>query len=642
MKKLLQVGLTGASLAMLHVPTVHAVNTVTPFTQAKSIQTLNRPLGLKNAIAFLENKLIAATKQASQTTPQKIETTSSSFEIANFFPANTPALAFVNTKAETWGSLNRFHLFHMVQQSISQLIPKNANFNYVRDVQSFLGEEIGIGFLPKVPNQTATINSSSVIIAPIRDAGRLQSLINVVQQDKARVKVRQYNDATVYEINISSDTALTNNTSRAKSKLRNMAPAKKISPEVLVIASFKGYVALGFSAKPIEQIIDTKNANVATVGQKPEFKEFTQRQRTNGALYSMYQNPYEYMVLFNDLIKDISNQSEFKDFKNLSNLTLPRPEQFKQYNSIYSSITQQSEGLRFQVQTFLNPNSDKLKSTKPEQPIISQMPGATYSALTGSNINLQWQALTTLLSATVPEFNNGLKGFREFVKSATGLDFDKEIIGWMDGEYGLFMYPTKGGFFNVISPNFNLGLGLVVKTTNRSLAENTLSKLGEFVETSTNGEVVLKNSDIKGQAVTSWDAPNDSSKSLLAYSWLNTDTLLITSGFGAITDLVPQPKAPLASTYNFSNATATLPLPNQGYFYVNTGSFLSWVYGFVPQEYQSNQYFKVFKQVAGSVHSLSATTSKIKQGENVGEQFDFLVALAPTRLNSARGQLTSN
>jgi Protein of unknown function (DUF3352) len=343
----------------------------------------------------------------------------------------------------------------------------------------------------------------------------------------------------------------------------------------------------------------------------------------------MYQNPYEYMVLINDLIKDLYKSEEFKDFKGLSNLTAFKPEQFKQYNSIYSSITQQPEGLRFQVQTFLNPN--KLKSAKLEQPIISRMPGATYSALTGSNISLQWQALTAVLSASIPEFNTGLKGFREFVKSATGLDFDKDIIGWMDGEYGFFMYPTKGGFFNTIMPKFNLGIGLVVKTTNRSLAENSFNKLGKLVETSTNGEIVAKQSDIKGQAVTSWNPPKDSSKSLLAYSWVDKDTLIITSGFGAMADLLPRPLAPLASTYNFSNATNSLPYPNQGYFYVNTGSFLSWVYGFVPQEYQNNEYFKMFKQAAGSVHSLSATTSKIKQAENAGEQFDFLMTLAPRR-----------
>ncbi|MBF2065191.1 MAG: DUF3352 domain-containing protein [Calothrix sp. C42_A2020_038] len=635
MRKLIQIGMVATVAgALLCIPSVNTKSVIaaTP-RQVKPIQTnsaTKRMLALRNKIAFLEKNLsLAGTKQTHQE-PKLIDSiTSSSAEIADFFPANTPILAFISTKAETWASLSRFHLFKMVQQGISQLMPEgaNTNFDYVRDVQSWLGDEIGIGFLPKVANQNATMESNFVILAPIRDSGRLQSLIDVVQKDKQRVKVKKYNDATIYEINTSPDTKQP--ATSLKNKSIPIPIPNKTAPDVLVLASWNGYVALGFNAKPIELLIDTKSANAATIGQKPEFQEFTRRQRGNRALYSMYQNLSEYIVLLNDLIKDItkdlpsSNQSE-----SLPNLSLLKPENLKQYNSIYSSVTQQPEGLRFQIQTFLNPKTeDQLKSAKPEQTIVSRMPGATYTALTGSNISLQWQALTTILSASIPEFDNGLKGFRAFVKSFTGLDFDKEIIGWMDGEYGLFLYPTKGGFFNIISPNFNLGIGLVIKTTNRSLAENTLNKFGELIKTTTKGEVVVKNSEIKGQALTSWDAPNDSSKSLLAYSWIDQDTLIVTSGFGAMADLVPKPKAPLASTYNFSNATSSLPYPNQGYFYVNTGSFLSWVYGFVPQDFHANEYFKVFKQAAGSIHSLSATTSKINQGE----QFDFLVTLAPAR-----------
>ncbi|BAZ13790.1 hypothetical protein NIES4071_56300 [Calothrix sp. NIES-4071] len=635
MKKFIKIGMAGAVCALLYVPTVNAKvvnNTSTPVKQVKSTHLRT----FKNTIAFLEKKLVAARPEQEQ----PIETTPRVAEITDFFPKDTPLLVSFNTSSETWGSLNRFHLFHMVQQGISQLIPKDANinFDYVRDVQSWLGEEVGVGFLPKVTNQTATIESSLVVVAPIRDMRRLQSLIDIIEQDKSKVKVKKYKDATIYEIDISP--AKTEPVTAFKTKsIPTKLPSPEISePNTLVIASLNGYVALSFSAKPIERLVDTKSANVGIIGQKPEFKDFTRRQGTQ-ALYSMYQNPYEYMVLFNDLIKDVFKSDEFKDFKGILDSKAFKPEQYKQYKSIYSSLAPQPEGLRFQVQTFLNPN--KSKSAKIEDKITSRMPGATYSALTGSNISLQWQTLATILSASIPEFNNGLKGFRELVKLATGLDFDKEIIGWMDGEYGFFMYPTKGGFFNTISPNFNLGIGLVVKTTNRNLAEKTLTKLGDLIKTSTNGEVVAKNIDIKGQAVTTWTPGKDSSKSLFALSWVDKDTLIVTSGSGAMADLVPRPKAPLASTYNFSNATSSLPYPNQGYFYVNTGSFLSWIYGFVPQEYQSNEYFKVFKQAAGSVRSLSATTSKINQPEQLGEQFDFLVTLAPT-LKQTSSSITSH
>ncbi|MEO1560265.1 MAG: DUF3352 domain-containing protein [Cyanobacteria bacterium J06632_19] len=132
---------------------------------------------------------------------------------------------------------------------------------------------------------------------------------------------------------------------------------------------------------------------------------------------------------------------------------------------------------------------------------------------------------------------------------------------------------------------------------------------------------------IKNQAVTSWDAEGDSAKSLLAYSWVDDNTLILTTGYGAIADLVPQPYVALPSAYNFNTATISLPSPNSGYFYMNMGSLLSWIYGFVPQEYSNNLYFNMFKQAIGSVYSVSATTSSHVDRE----QADFLIVLAPVR-----------
>jgi Protein of unknown function (DUF3352) len=630
MKKFIKIGFIGA-LTLLYTPEVEA-NTINRkpalVRQTQTLQSNQRTFVFKNTIAYLERKLsLAAANQTNENTPAPV---TSSAEITDFFPEKTPVLVLFNTSSKGWGNLKRFHLFDMTHKWVSQLLPKDASttFDYSRDVESWLGGEIAIGVLPKVANQTVTLESSLVIIAPIRDERRLDSLIDMVEKDKGKVKIRKYNDATIYEIDISSDTPEPVTAFKAKSKQPIPTP-DELNLDTLVIASLNGHVALGYSTQAVERLVDTRIANAEINRQKPQFEEFIRRQRSNQALYSVYQNPYEYMLVFKDLIKDLSKSEELKDFKDVFQLPVFQPEYFEKYNGIYTSFAPQPEGLRIQVQTLFNPN--KLKSAKLEDKITNRMPGTTYSTLTGSNINLQWQTLTKFLAASIPEFDKGLKQFRTFVKSTTGLDFDKEIIGWMDGEYGFFMYPTKGGLFNTFYPNFNLGVGLIIKTTNRSVAENTFNKLGKLLETSSSGIVTTQNAEIKGQAVTNWNISIDKPGSLLAYGWVDKDTLMVTSGFGAMTDLVPKPKAPLTSAYNFSNAIAPLPYPNQGYFYVNTGSFLSWAYGFVPKEYHSNEYFKIFKQAAGSVHSLSATTSKIEQGENPGEQFDFLMTLAPTR-----------
>ncbi|NJL81693.1 MAG: DUF3352 domain-containing protein [Richelia sp. SM2_1_7] len=141
------------------------------------------------------------------------------------------------------------------------------------------------------------------------------------------------------------------------------------------------------------------------------------------------------------------------------------------------------------------------------------------------------------------------------------------------------------------------------------------------------GEVKIKETNIKNQPITSWDIDGDSAKSLLAYSWVDNNTLILTTGYGAITDLVPEPYVALPTTYNFKSATDSLPNPNAGYFYMNMGSLLSWIYGFVPPQYSNNQYFNMFKQAIGSVYSVSATSSSNVERE----QLDLLIVLAPVR-----------
>lgn len=569
----------------------------------------------KSTVDFLESKLRLAVNSQKAVFEQPNNSIISNQEnsIGNFFPADAPLVALINTKTEIWESLNRFQLFNLVQQNISQFLPKGTNSDYFKEVQSWIGEETAVGFMPKVGNTRATVRSNFVAIAPIRNETGLKSFLDTLVKDKQRVKVREYQGATIFEI----ITAPANMPIPA-SKVAQKLPAS--DDNYLAVTTFPGYVALGLSPKSVEQLIDSKSGNQLTIAKNPQFQAFTQQNR-DGVLFSMYQNPAKYLALV-------------KDFANDPNLPVPlpalqalKPEQFEKYASINSTIRLQPEGLRFQAQTFLNKSgtADIKSANKQEQTIVSKMPAATYSASTGSNISLQWQTIVNLLSTT-SEFKKGLADFRNFVKSSTDLDLDRDIIGWMDGEYGFFMFPTKGGLFSLISPNFNLGIGLAVKTSNRSAAEKTLDKFKQLLTNIGIGEIVVKNTDIKGQPVTSWDS-KVASTSLFAYSWTDENTLIFTTGLGAINDLVPKPQVPLSSTYNFSTATNSLPYPNEGYFYVNMGSSLSWIYGFIPQEYQNNQFVKGFKQGMGSIYSLSATTSKTTEQE----QFDMLMVLAPTR-----------
>ncbi|MBD2437713.1 DUF3352 domain-containing protein [Nostoc sp. FACHB-110] len=589
---------------------------------------------------------------------------------ANILPADTPLVGLVNTQATAWESLNRFYLFERAFTAAAQFLPPTIKFNYARDIEPLLNGPVMFAFLPKVEGTTASIDNNFVLLVPVKDETRIQSFLDSMKADSQRVKVREYKGITILEMqppkkpktptppSLPEQTPLpelpkapspTNDTPKSKQlptlgKLKAAAMPDLTNPDWLnqqrgfAIATLPGYVVSGFTAKSIEQVIDTSQTD-KNLAQNPQFQQTLQHPQYGKSLFTIYENLPNFVPLINDLAKDPSLPFPVigTDSINL--------DQLKNFGSVNGFLTVEPEGLRFQATAYRQTPKSEKDNFQVEQPeaIISKLPGATYSAFTGRNINQRWLMLAEAVS-TKPQLKDWLTQLRSFVRTSTGLDLEKDITSWMDGDYAFFLFPSKGGLLGSI-PDLNLGIGIAIQTNNRAAAENTLKKLDEFIKSFSNGEVVVNTHDIKGKSVTSWDVGGgasqsslvgqtvtswevggEASQSLLAYTWTDNNTIVITTGYGAIQDLIPQPYIQLPSTYNFQTATNSLPRPNYGYFYLNGGSTLSWIYGFLPSIF-NNESVQPWKSLIGSVYSLSATTATTPEQE----QFDFLMVLAPTR-----------
>ncbi|MGB6298989.1 MAG: DUF3352 domain-containing protein [Rivularia sp. (in: cyanobacteria)] len=567
----------------------------------------------------------------------RLQPTGKNTEFANFLPKDAPLVATIDTSSETWKQAGKFQLFQAAWNGISFLIPPQFKTGYATDIKPWLGEQIAVAFLPKHDSSQVTVNDNFVSLIPVKDEVALKRFLTKLKAG-GNLNQRQYKGITILETKTGS--SLQDNTippvpkspiNKANKPSIFQKPIKNpglkkpqvSKPTSLVIGILPGHLAVGYSNKSIERVINTNRQKAATLAQNPLFHKTIKQPQTGKPLFAMYQDPVGYIDFAKEIIKDPSLGLPTIDLESILS-----SEQLKNYQSLGSFVTVQKEGIRFQVNAYLSPESNRnnLADNIKTQNILSRMPAATYSAVNGKNLNLRWEAISKLLTSQ-KEFKDGLTTLRGLIRSNTGLDLDRDIISWMDGEFAFFMYPTKGGFFQAMNPSTDMGIGLAVETSNRVAAENTLNKLGNLIASVSKGEVKVAQKSIKNQAVTSWDVGGDSANSLLAYSWVDNNTLVLTTGYGALADLVPQPYIPLDKAYNFNTATNSLPSPNNGYFYMNMGSLLSWVYGFVPQQYSNNPYFNIFKQAIGSVYSISATTSnKVDK-----EQSDFLIVLAPVR-----------
>ncbi len=553
-------------------------------------------------------------------------------QFANFLPSNAPLVAMLDTSSASWKKAGNFKLFQTVWNGISFLIPPMIKNGYATDIEPWLGEQVAFAFLPNDGSSGVTIQSNFVMLAPVKDEQALQPFLSKLKANGGFNELK-YKGMTILETKTGFSKEDSTIPPIPKSPL-NKVVKPNIKPNIFtktslraqsgtVIGILPGHFAVASSRKAIEKLIDTNQQKSATLAQNSQFLKTIRQPQTGKPLFSMYQDPTGYFAFIKEAIKDPSNGLPSVNLDSIIS-----PEQFKQYKSIGTFLTLQKEGVRFQVNTYPSPtyNRNNLAANIQTQTILSRMPAATYSAVNGKNLNQRWQTIAKLLSS-LPEVKDGLTMFRQFIRGNTGLDFDRDIINWMDGEFAFFMFPTKGGFFKAVNPNLNMGIGLAVETSDRTAAETTLKKLGSVIASVSKGEVQITQKSIKNQPVTSWDVDGDSAKSLLSYSWVDNNTLIVTTGYGAIADLVPQPYVALDKAYNFNTATNSLPNPNTGYFYMNMGSLLSFIYGFVPPQYSNNPYFNMFKQAIGSVYSISATSSS----NDEGEQFDFLVVLAPVR-----------
>lgn len=555
--------------------------------------------------------------------------------IARILPADTPLVGLINTSSADWQSLQQFQLFKQAFNAAEKYLPAEMEFNYERDIKSWLGDRVALAFLPTNGTKLATVESRFLILAPVTDEKQLQVVINKLKSDKRRKVVeREYKGVTILEWKppqsttppkkppvTSSNLPLKAVDSKPKLPEALPNPPKIPTPpkpsnikrqQGLAIAFLPGYIATANTAKPLEQLIDTPRGS-KTLAQNPHFQQTSQHPQFNRALFTLYEDPNTFLPLALAIAKDPS-------------LPFPIPadaidlKQVRQYSAIDALVWQQPEGLRLQINAYRR--TPQLNLTNMLAPntgqLIERIPAPAYSTLSGRNVYQQWQMLVSALSSS-PQFKDGLGKFSNYVRSITGLDVDKDILRWMDGEYAFFAYPTKQG---LLSSQLKIGMGLYVQTSDRPSAETTLNKLSKSIASISGGALAITERKIDNQAIASWEFGE---QSVFAYSWVDDKTLLISTSLGAMTELLPQPKRQLAKDYNFATATNSLPRPNQGYFYINMGSSLSWIYSFVPTT--TDPSIATFKKAIGSVYSFSSTSHTT----NKREQYDGLFVLAPAK-----------
>ncbi|MBW4468858.1 MAG: DUF3352 domain-containing protein [Stenomitos rutilans HA7619-LM2] len=621
------------------------------------------------AVAILSGSVIARAVPLPQPSPPAVTTV---------LPANTPGVVLVNVTPTAWAEVDRFNPL-----PDSLRVPFKVPFlpdeiEFAQDIQPWLGDQVAIALVPTAGSIASsvlqTFDSSAILLVPITKPDRFDAFLHKLKATRGKPNIeREYKGVMLLEWSAPPEStppvvkpdATTQRTlppstvfgqrqspwsaisrfadgTANKAVTPNVPPVPPLAPDEsptptpspspteakgLAIALLPGNVAVAAQVQTLEDLIDARSER-EPLAQSRLFQRTLQHPQTGRSLVTSYGEVSAIAKFLWTIAKNSPSTADF-GLPSLSESQLTALT--KLYSTVDSHIWLQPEGIHSQVNFYYTTPQPKMatRAVPDANQILSRLPSATYLSANSRNFKQQWQdSLDSAQDDLASQI--AIASLRNGFRTATGLDPEKDVIPWMDGEYAFFFFPTTGGFFNYLYPKLNLGLGLIVQTSDRQAAEAALKKLDQFIKKEAKGEVAIVPQQFKGQPIVSWETKEKGKTiSFLSYGWVDAKTLVITTGSKPMADLAPKPYLPLHLNHTFQTATASFPLPNDGYFYVNMGATLSFFYSLIlpsaPTE--DSVFVQEFQRIAGSVRSVSTSNSATAEVQRV----DSLWVLAPVK-----------
>ncbi|MEH2115701.1 DUF3352 domain-containing protein [Nostoc sp.] len=461
---------------------------------------------------------------------------------AKVVPSTALMATYITTDPEAWAKLQQFgtpeaqKLVAKGLEDFNKQMFSDSNVSYEKDIKPWAGG-VMIAVLPPNPVKPAQLNVPSgapnvpanlqqeaniLIVVGIKDKLSALNFANKLKSQKGvKLQESDYQGQKIVET--------TQNGKPTYSVVLNnsqlvLAPEKQAVEKA--IDTFKGQSSFASKegASSILKGVDVKNSLAQIY--VPDYAGMVQQ-----------------LVAANPQAKQLPPQT----------LT-----QLKQIKSVVAGIGVDDAGVRLKAIANLDPQLNKFQYQSSPGNIVGQFPTNTFALISGNGISRSWETLVEQ-SKDYPEMKQALEQARGQLK-LVNIDLDKDVFGWMNGEFALGAIPSNQG----VLASVGFGGALVFDTSDRKTAEATLTKLDTLAKTQ---QINVSNRNIGGKDVTEWQIPKQGA--LLAHGWLDQDTVFVALG-GPIADAVSDRKNPSLDTSDaFKAVTGSLQKPNGGYFYLD-------------------------------------------------------------------------
>lgn len=449
---------------------------------------------------------------------------------AKVIPDEAIMTGFISSNSEAWQQLEKLGITRtskIIEQANTEIKKEltASNLDYQKDIQSWLGNAM----VAIVPENESLENSNVLIVLGIENPINAYKFLKKIKADaKNKLEFTEYQGI---KINISSD--------------------QEDRPINLALLGNK--IVISDKIETVKQAIDTFKGEPSFASDPNNQKALKQPLKLKNNLAQLYLTKYD--RLFANTLGDSSVSAK--------QLALLQP-----VKSIVVGIGAEEKQIKIQSFTELNDSLGLPESQPISNQIANNFPQETIAFINSQGVGQIWSTLVTL-SERDSELKNIINGMRTYTKWGTGLDLDKDIFSWMDEEFAIGIVATKQAMIPEL--NLNLGIALVLQTSDRNTAENTLDILNTKAQQQLG--LTSQTKQIKKETVTQWLIPYSNID--ISHGWLDKNNLLLTVGNNVFESIGNSATSSLEKSPNFQQFAKTLPNKNISYFYLDLEKAMS-------------------------------------------------------------------
>ncbi|MEB3215548.1 MAG: DUF3352 domain-containing protein [Nostocales cyanobacterium 94392] len=461
---------------------------------------------------------------------------------ANIIPEDALFTVSLSTDTNQWDKLRSFGTKEsqaVLDKSLVEWRDRflaKEGFDFEKDVSPWVGDQVTVAILapedPKttskaVPNEQklATVEQSMVMVLPIKDQNKAQTIFAQSKALKGNWVDREYEGITIKETQATS---------------RDNLSYSVIEERFLVIAD---------NPKATERAIKAYKSK-ATLANGVGFAKHIPQIATYQPLAQFYVNVPS--------AAQIAGTASAK-----TRLPAQVLAQLKNNQGLAGTISLESKGLRLKAVSWLKPNSQRVLAVENKATTMTtRLPESTLMMFSGGNLRRLWSdyVLTSHknpLSPIQPE--NLRKGFKDL----SGLDLDSDLLSWMGGEFAFSIIPDTPR--KDIPQDVRVALVFMVQVSDRQKAEISLKQLDEAMRTQY--QFKIKEENIGEVPVVRWIGPSGTLTA--THGWLEKDVAFLTLGTPVTDKILPKPKNILANADSFHKAIPKELTPVNGQLFLD-------------------------------------------------------------------------